>query len=91
MKLIPVIVVLLGLMSEARAERFEIFVPSECQSLAQQFGVPLVLNSKVQVTYALFKLRRIGASQSGVVECRAAVERLKAVFQARKASGSIPQ
>ena len=82
------IAALLGLMSEARAERFEVFVPSECQSLAQQVGVPAVLHSTVQVTYALYKLRRINGSVAGVTECRAAVERLRAAYRARKAPAS---
>jgi len=89
LKQVLAIAAVLGFLSEeAQAERFEVFVPSECQSLAQEFGVPSVLNSKVQVTYALYKLRRINGSQTGVAECRAAVERLKAAYRAQKTPAS---
>jgi hypothetical protein len=37
------------------------------------------------VTYALYKLRRIDGSHSGVAECRAAVERVRAAYRAQKA------
>src|SRR4029079_3572309 len=85
LKQVLAIAALLGLLSEARAEPIEVFVPSECQSLAQEFGVPPVLRSKVQVTYALYKLRRVDGSRSGVAECRAAVERLRGAYRAQKA------
>jgi len=85
LKQVLAIATLLGLPSEARAEQIEVFVPSECQSLAQEFGVAPVLRSKVQVTYALYKLRRIDGSHSGVAECRAAVERLRAAYRVQKA------
>jgi hypothetical protein len=84
-RILVVVVAALGvLLSEARAERIEVFVPYECQSLAQEYGVPYVLHSRTQITYAIYKLNRLGGSQAGVSECRAAVARMKAAYQARK-------
>ena len=80
-------IAVLGLMSNARAANIEVFVPYECQSVAQEFGVPYILRSKAQITYALYKLNRLNRSQPGVSECRAAVERMKAAYRAQKNKG----
>jgi hypothetical protein len=82
------IALLLGFSLTVRAEQLQVFVPSECQNLAQQFGVPGVLHSKTQIIYALYKLNRIGSSHAGVSECRVAVERMKAAYRAQKNLGT---
>ena len=86
MRTLVVVALLLTLLLEVRAEPIEVSVPSECQSLAQQVGVPQVLHSKTQITYALYKLKRIDESHSGVSECRGAVERMKAAYRTQKNS-----
>ena len=87
MKTLLTAVVVLCLVTEAHAEKIEVFVPYQCQDVAQAFGVPYVLRSRTQITYALYKLNRLNSSQPGVSECRTAVEKMKAAYRAHKHSG----
>jgi hypothetical protein len=82
------IALLLGSAWTVRAEPLQVIVPAECQTLAQEFGVPGVLQSRTQIIYALYKLKRAGSSHAGVSECRLAVERMKAAYRAQKNPGA---
>jgi len=86
-RMLITVIVVLGFVSRAWAEKLEVFVPYQCQSFAQEFGVPYVPRSRVQITYALFKLNRLQRSQPGVSDCREAVEQMKSAYRAHKNVG----
>jgi hypothetical protein len=60
---------------------FPVSVPQECVVLAQQQGVPVVIENRYQAAKAKLKLARLSDRDPMVHECRAAVERAKRAAQ----------
>jgi hypothetical protein len=60
---------------------FPVSVPQECVVLAQQQGVPVVIENRYQAAKARLKLARLRDRDPMVHECRAAVERAKRAAQ----------
>ena len=63
-------------MAEAKIT-YPVSVPQECVPLAMREGVPTVITSRFQGLKAKAKLARLSSKDPMVVECRAAVDRMK--------------
>jgi hypothetical protein len=68
--------VMIALSGTAGAE-MNTTVPDECVALAMRNGIEAVIHGRRDLAIAVAKLARAKASEPGVLECRAAVKRIR--------------